>query len=244
MTFSSASLVTALLLLLSGCAVSVCGQRCNSTGCRKQELSKLFEEALVNSSETLWQLKQIFFSPSDQNPALVTISVEVTVDDIITDQCNSSNDISAFDKCSQYSSDDCNSDQWVFEKEYIRLQPLRSDGSSSILAELIPNSLYSIFLLYYDPTFSSIMRGLSSLTDNKNINLKMHINTTLKENPCLEDASSALGMVLMWVNQNAHHYDYQLTINQLVQSLLVTHTLQTGMKWGHKRMSRKRRGRY
>ena len=174
---------------------------------------------------------------------MVTVSVEVTVDGIITDQCNSSYDISAFDKCSQYSSDDCNSDQWVFKKEYIRLQPLRLDGSSLILAELIPNLLYSIFLLY-DPTFSSIMRGLSSLTDDKNINLKMHINTTLKENPCLEDASSALEMVLMWVSQNAHHYDYQLTINQLVQSLSVTHTLQTGMEWGHKRVSRKRRGRY
>ena len=59
MTFSSASLVTALLLLLSGCAVSVCGQQCNSTGCRRQELSKLFGVALVNSSEALWQLKLI-----------------------------------------------------------------------------------------------------------------------------------------------------------------------------------------
>ena len=99
-------MITALLLLLSGCAVSVCGQQCESTGCRRQELSKLFEEALVNSSEALWKLKLIYFNPSSdhQNPASVSLSVKVTVDDIITvtaDQCNRSNDIGAFHECSQ-----------------------------------------------------------------------------------------------------------------------------------------------
>ena len=189
MAFSS--LVTALLLLLSGCAVSVSGQQCDSTDCRRQELSKLFEEALVNSSEALWKLKLIYFNPSSyhQNPASVSLFIMVTVDDIITitDHCNHSNDIGAFRS----------SDQWVFEWEYV-LQPLSVDGSSSTLAGLVP--FLSDTFYEFDPTFSSIMRVLQSSSTNGTY-LTMHINTTLHDNPCMDDAISALGMVLVWVSQ-------------------------------------------
>ena len=44
------------------------------------------------------------------------------------------------------------------------------------------------------------MRALqSSSTDGAS--LTMHINTTLHDNPCMDDAVSALGMVLVWVSQ-------------------------------------------
>ena len=57
-----------------------------------------------------------------------------------------------------------------------------------------------------DPTFYSIMKVLSSSTelyqDNnpETIDLEIHINTTLQENPCFYDAVRALGTVIAWVS--------------------------------------------
>ena len=147
----------------------------------------------MNSSEALWKLKLIYFNPSSdhQNPASVSLSVKVTVDDIVTDHCNHSNNIGAFRS----------SDQWVFEPEEYVLQPLSMDESSSTLAGLV---LFLSDTFYeFDPTFSSIMRVLQSheSSSTNGTYLTMHINTTLHDNPCMDDAVSALGMVLMWVSQ-------------------------------------------
>ena len=66
----------------------------NSVNCLKRHV-------LVNSSEALWQLKLIYFNPfSDHNPVSVSLSVEVTVDNVITDQCSSGG--GAFINCSRY----------------------------------------------------------------------------------------------------------------------------------------------
>ena len=61
----------------------------------------------------------------------------------------------------------------------------------------------------FDPTFYSIMKALSSSTevelyyrdtDPDTINLEMHINTTLQENPCIYDAVTVLDTVIAWVS--------------------------------------------
>ena len=72
-----APLVVMALLFLSGTG----GQQDNDS---RQRLMKLFEEALVNSSESLYALQDIYFNPSlKKSPALlVSVDVTVTVDEI------------------------------------------------------------------------------------------------------------------------------------------------------------------
>ena len=203
------SVVTAVLLLLC-MNVTASGQQCDSKGCSIKQLSKLFEEALVNSSDALWKLQQIYFNPSSsQNPSLVYLTVVVTINDIIIDQCNYDNNtygcFCAFDKCSQYYGDDnCNNGQWVFSP-YNKLQPFPIESSWSNLERLVTSSMISYVFYIFDPTFLSIMKALSSSVERRNMqenfaDIKVHINTTLLNNPCWDDAISALGMVLMWVS--------------------------------------------
>lgn len=87
MTLSSCNLVLAVLLLLiiSVTAVTVSQPwQCDSENCRRYELRELFEEALVSSSDALWQLQQIYFDPSsDQSPALVNCTCHDDINNII-----------------------------------------------------------------------------------------------------------------------------------------------------------------
>ena len=85
MTFSSCNLVTAVLPLLSVTAITVSQSwQCDSENCRKYELRELFKEALVNSSDALWQLQQIYFDPSsDQIPALANCHDDINNSNIM-----------------------------------------------------------------------------------------------------------------------------------------------------------------
>ena len=191
------SLATALLLLLCMTAATS-DQPCDSSECRLHELSKLFEEALVNSGDALWKLQQIYFNPSSgRSPVLVYLNVWITVNDIIIiDRCSYDN-WDAFDQCSEYY--DCDHGQWVFRTRY-QLQLAFPD--SPMLAELITSASFRLIFFAFDPTFYSIMKILSSSveTSENAITTKIHMNTTLHDNPCQDEAASAFGMVLMWVS--------------------------------------------
>ena len=194
------SLATALLLLLCMTAATS-GQQCDSSECRLHELSKLFEEALVNSGDALWKLQQIYFNPSSgQSSISVYLNVWVTVNDIIfDDRCSYDNVLNgcpdAFDQCSEYFYY-CDRGQWIF-RSYYQLQPAFPDSSN--LARLTASESLGPVFFAFDPTFYSTMKVQSSSVElHKTI--KMHINTTLHDNPCLDEADSALGMVLTWVS--------------------------------------------
>ena len=198
------SLATALLLLLCMTAATS-GQQCDSSECRLHELSKLFEEALVNSGDALWKLQQIYFNPSSgQSPTLVYLNVWVTVNDIIFDRCSYDNVLNgtcscldAFDQCSEYFNY-CDRGQWIFQSyPYYQLQLAFPDSSN--LARLTASGSLRFIFFAFDPTFYSIMKALSSSVELRKT-IKMHINTTLHDNPCWDEADSALGMVLTWVS--------------------------------------------
>ena len=214
------SIVTTLLLLL--CLTDLTytsGQECSSYECRLHELSKVFEEALVNSGDALWKLQQIYFNPSSDHPspALVSLSVVVTANDIIDDQCNELNrnctcfdffgigDL-AFEECSPFESDDCSSGQWIFYQSYCQLQTF-SPGSSNLERLLATSEILNNVFFAFDPTLYSIMKLVSGSTelqsrymDDERVTIKMHSNTTLHVNPCSDNAVSALTMVLIWVS--------------------------------------------
>ena len=159
------SLVISLLLLFSVTS----GQQCDSFECKRHELSKLFEEALVNSGNALWQLQQIYFDPySDHNPALVALSVNITVNDIGNDTwCRPNDDGTqcfcdtgvAFDNCKDIYDPHCKSGRWMFSSNhFLRL----SDSESSYLTRLLTISLSTGVFFTIDPTFYSIIKPLSN----------------------------------------------------------------------------------
>ena len=231
------SLVTALLLLLSVRIITSSDQQCDSDddGCRMYRLHGLFEEALISSNGSLWQLQQYYFNPfSDQNSEVVSISIWVTANSIINDshQCGSGylydengtkcwciDDVmyystckckNAFIYCSEHNTYDshCKNGQWLFFSNYI-LQPPGYGPSN--LARLMTTMSTTITMFTFDPTFYYIMKALSSSTeaelyhnqansDTINLDLEMHINTILQENPCIYDAVTVLGTVIAWVS--------------------------------------------
>ena len=213
------SLATALLLILS-VIITSSDQQCDSDddGCRMYQLHGLFEEALISSNGSLWQLQQYYFNPfSYQNSVTrqVNISIWVTANSIrINDsyQCGSGyygDSRNAFIYCSEHNTHDshCKNGQWLFFSYYI-LQP-PSNGPSN-LTRLMTTWSTTQTMFAFDPTFYSIMIALSSSTeaelyyyrdtDPDTINLKLHINTTLQENPCIYDAVTALGTIFAWVS--------------------------------------------
>ena len=219
------SLATALLLLISMTTIAS-GQQCDSDGCRRHELSKLFEEALVSSSDSLWKLQQIYFDPSsDQSPALIYLSVSVTINNITNNTCwcnqttaicdmpvsdtNAAFDLYYCSECNTYNSYYCTEShygQWMFFSSYI-LQP----SSSSQLAELMTTSGSTNVFYAIDPSFYSIMKALSNSIEllleshthsyeDPMRSIEIHINTTLHENPHRVNAYCALRMILVWVS--------------------------------------------
>ena len=198
------SLATVLLLIFS-VTTTVSGECDNS--CRKQqELSKLFEEALVNSSDSLWQLQQIYFDPySEWIPALVYLSVLVTVNDVINGTPDPWCDDTTFDYCSGYNDyiNQCETHhgQWLFSSDYA-LRPF--PGSSDLTTLLLSDPRSSDVFYAFDPSFYTIMKALASslgpIPHTHDDVIQIHINTTLHDNPCQNDAVRALEMVLMWVS--------------------------------------------
>ena len=117
------TLQIALILLLA--SITVRGQRVSQNWLEQQtRLKTLFEGALVNSSESLYQLQQIYFDPSSKH-SRVSVCLEIQV------RVHSISDPSSDDYCYTYygdknafqchseslPTDDCtgNDEQWVLQ---------------------------------------------------------------------------------------------------------------------------------
>ena len=216
--------VTALLLLT--CSVPVAQGYDPDL---RQKLIGLFEEALVNDSDSLWALHQTFFNPdSKQSPKQVCVSVSVRVDTI----ANPDNDY-CFDNGPAFDSDGL----MHMAASYVLEQQVADDASdSSKLATLMVESGSTGMFYTMDPTFFSIMITLSSFialstphwlsdgTDAYHVSttIDITINTELDENPCWDDADYALRSVLMWVSFNYSISSLITVVHIIVGKILCT----------------------
>jgi hypothetical protein len=180
----------------------------------RKMLLGLFETALLNDSDALWMLQEIFFNPdSKQSPENVCLSVSISVGDI----ANNDYDI----VCDDFESESSRqpafvnkdfSDGMVFNSYYELHQQVADDVSDTQeLANLITNSGSTGVFYSFDPSFYSIMQTLSSsitllipyegdFYSNDYSHINIAINTKLDDMPCWEDAVYALRSVLMWVS--------------------------------------------
>ena len=185
----------------------------------RKMLLDLFETALLNDSDALWTLQEIFFNPdSKHSPEKVCLSVSVSVDDIAypwSVHCDEFLDDPATEM-QQTFVHDYDSLVWSFNS-YYELHQVADDASDTQeLAKLITKSGSTSVFFSFDPSFYSIMQTLSSsialalpyayahYDDNSYSNDYAHINiainTKLDGMPCWDDAVYALRSVLMWVS--------------------------------------------
>ena len=150
-------IVTALLLL----SVTVKGQSFTDW-----ELRDLFEEALVNSSESLYKLQRIYFNPSTTySPVSVHIKVSVTVDNINIQngqepyECYGSYGYATF-LCEKPFNlwPNCTSG-WYFTSSY-KLKLAEVEGGTSQLSDLLTWGSTEVFNTF-DPSFFTIMQKLT-----------------------------------------------------------------------------------
>ena len=197
------SLVLALLLL----SVAVEGQ--TSTN---QTLKDLFEEALLNSNESLNTLQNVFFNPSNiRSPVSVCIGVTVTVDNIQEAQDDFCYGDIAFD-CDNASFSwpeiECLSG-WYFTVFY-KFELAYDDSGTSQLSDLLTNSDSTRIFFIFDPSFYIIMEALSVSMDptlyisnmDNPASITIHISEDLQQMPCVREVDDALRMVLVWVSIN------------------------------------------
>ena len=198
------------LLLLS---VTVEGQTFTD---QKLTLRDLFEEALLNSSESLDTLQQFYFNPSNiHSPVSVIIGVNVTVDNINIpkgqeDHCYGDAAFHCDNSSFPWSETECSSG-WYFVSSY-ELQLADGDSGTSQLSDLLTNSRSNSMFFIFDPSFYTIMEALSvsiddtfsfgntPITDQESI--AIHISEDLQQMPCAWEADVALRMVLVWVSIN------------------------------------------
>ena len=192
-----APLVVMALLFLSGTE----GQQDYDGDQTRQRLMKLFEEALVNSSESLYTLQGVYFNPSlKKSPASVSVDVTVTVDKI--NQPATPLDcygLPAFIGDSTYSS----RSRYALQLCDLADTPQLSD----LLTTRGPVGAFCVF----ESTFYSIMTVLASSSDSNIDNgydrsrsvsdyiINIHVKKELEEMPCTKDAAYALRTVLVWV---------------------------------------------
>ena len=185
----------------------------------KQRLNMLFEEALMNSSESLYVLQNLYFNPK-QSPEQVCISVTVTVENIVDLDPDHY-------RCSEYRGPafNCPDDistptrycgQLQFTSVYeLQLQTVSDESSTSQLTKLLTKSGSTGVFYAFDPSFYTLMKALSSSLEltfpgssfddyddddlDRTANIEIHIATELKVMPCWDDADSALEILLVWV---------------------------------------------
>ena len=211
--YSCISFVIALLLL----SVTVQGQQSTD---KSLKLRNLFEEALVNSSESLYRLQQIYFNPTSiRSPSPFCLNVNITVDNIRnldSSHCNSFYD-SAFDCCNCYPN--CseltpNCSKWCFTRGY-ELKLAEFESYSSQLSDLLTSSGITSVFNAFDPSFYTTIKALSTSIHDEDLSfldsyyqspsdlvrdINIHISEDLDEMPCWYDADYALSMVLVWVS--------------------------------------------
>ena len=192
-----APLVVMALLFLSGTG----GQQDYDRDQTRQRLMKLFEEALVNSSENLYALQDVYFNPSStKSPASVEVYVNVTVDKIkhptIPSYCNFYPDLQLL----AFSND---SSTYTSRSSYT-LQLPRDQVDTQQLNDLLATTGTIEAFCSFESTFYTLMIALAASPSGANYydqtrcTLNIHISK-LEQMPCMEDAVYALQMVLVWV---------------------------------------------
>ena len=226
--YSFISFVMALLLL----SVTVQGQEIPD---ELLKLGNLFEEALVNRSENIFQLRRVYFNPSSVcSPMSVCLKVNVYVDNI---QHGHGRDIKcfidvpkdrnfgppAFERCNSSIPDSFTSG-WCFASSYkLKLADNDCEGNASQLSDLLTNSGSTGVFYAFDPTFYNIIKALSVSiavsfpyyyniknpsveNDASNNIIEIHINEDLQNMPCWSDVDFELRMVLVWVSIGIIYY--------------------------------------
>ena len=184
----------------------------STSGAAAQDLDTIlfaqFETALLDDSDALQTLQEIFFNPdSKQSPEKVCLSVSVSVDDIDDSFCG---DSEKHGPAFVYD-DSSGTGMWYFNS-YFELHQQVDDASDTLeLANLITSSGSTSVFYSFDPSFYSIMQTLSnSITlvfpyddDSHYSNDNIDINIAkLDYMPCWDDAVYAMRSVLMWVSFN------------------------------------------
>ena len=162
------------------------------------KLRNMYEEALVNSNESLYILQRMYFNPSPRSKyrSSFCLRVNVTIDNPPPlDQ--------------QYK---CNATfvDGHFISQYV-LHLLSDDGYTSRLADLLSYTRTDVFFYTFDPTFYATMQALaiSIDTDTSNVvvydssrdnSIKIDISGEFEHMPCRDDAVDAMKMILMWVS--------------------------------------------
>ena len=180
-----AHLVAMALLFLSGTG----GQQDQT----RQRLMKLFEEALVNSSDNLYALQDIYFNPSlKKSPALlVSVDVTVTVDEIkhptIPSYISCYYEIPAFfNDSSTYTSRSIYTLQLQVDTQQLN-DLLATRGTFEAFCSF-ESTFYALMIAMASPSGANYYDGT----------LDIHISK-LEQMPYMEDAVYALQMVLVWV---------------------------------------------
>ena len=183
-----------ILLLLSATAIR--GDYLNP------QLVTLLEEGLVNSSDNLFNLRNVYFNPSYKySPVSVCLQVVVIFDNItglLPTYCFSEEDKTNY------------TDSWVFESAYV----LQLSNDDRQLSDLLTTSGITGVFFTFDPTFYTIMKALASsftpsyqgLVFNPNgfldTEISMHLPQHLETFPCWYDVDEALRLVLVWVSKD------------------------------------------
>ena len=204
------SVVVIALLVLSAAIAQGCDVD-------SQMLLGLFETALVNDSDTLQTLQEIYYNPnSKQSPENVCLSIFIAVDTIANPDCPCGRDGPAFDG---------HPGEWYFDSYFELQQQVADDASdTSELAKLITRSGSNSIFYAMDPSFFSIVKTSSNFIaldlplfdyygdDYGEINITIH--TKLDDMPCWDDAVYALRSVLMWVS-----FNYQQKLCNFIHAL-------------------------
>ena len=222
-SFYSSKNLLLFLLLLSVVAEGQLLQSHDRNDETRQLLVRLFEETLVNSNKSLYQLQSIYFNPTSRQlgSSLICLSVDVTTNNTISSKCADS----AFKCISQATNwEDLDCNYWSFESFY-ELQLATSDVESASLLIYLLSKYGSTGVFYaFDPTFFHIMKAFASSiavsfpfceiynddhaanSNNAEIKIHMHISSRLDEMPCWtqDDAVAALERTLMWVRSLLH----------------------------------------
>ena len=196
----------------------------------KSTLKNSFEEALVNSKESLYQLQQVYFNPSQSSrPQKVCLDIVVTVQDIIDPNakvCGNSKESfenlpddtwPAFKLCNDdplYCLDCTYYGPWYLtSKCELKLANDQSGDSAQLSSVLTTSGSTGVFYVF-DPSFYNIMKALSTSIDisfpyfhynvaqnyQADSEVNIRINRSLEQMPCSSDAIDALKMVLVWVS--------------------------------------------
>ena len=159
-------------------------------------LRNMYEEALVNSNESLYTLQRMYFNPSPRSKyrSSFCLQVNVTIDNPppLDQQCNAT---------------------FVdghFISQYV-LHLLSDDGYTSRLADFLSYTGTDSTFYEFDPTFYATMQALaiSIDTDTSNVvvydnsrdySITIDISGQFEHMPCRDDAVDAMKMLLMWVS--------------------------------------------